>query len=262
MLDNAIKFTQKGSVTLRGEQFNQKFRISVIDTGIGIDADRKQIIFDAFRQLDNSITREYTGAGLGLYIVSKLLARMDAEIQFESEPGQGSTFSFELPLASEIATTGQEISKQTVHHFKRPVRAVETVPGKSAQQSSATILAIDDEPINLVLLERILASSGFTVKTAPDGISGLELVDQLKPEIILLDIMMPKMDGFETAKNIREKYNRLQLPIIFLTAKEQIEDVVRGFTVGGNDYMVKPFIKEELVARISSLLELRKHRVN
>ena len=128
------------------------------------------------------------------------------------------------------------------------------------KRRSPKILIVDDEPVNLQILGTFLEKENFDVSFATCGIRSLELMEQYLPDLILLDVMMPEMDGFEVSKNIRRKWGNDSPPIIFLTAKAQSEDIIEGFSSGGVDYVTKPFVHKELLIRIKTHLEIRKNR--
>ncbi len=274
LLGNAIKFTSEGEIAITAENHGGKIEIAVTDTGIGIPYDKQELIFQSFEQADSSISREYGGTGLGLSISRNLIELHGGFLRVESEPGFGSRFSFALPCAEGIAET-QLIDDEPVAKYRAESGCgkslellansansedeveLECLPGKNTG-NGYTILIVDDEPVNLTILNNHLSLNDYRVITASDGEEALQLFRQEKPDLILLDIMMPRMSGYEVCRKIREQVPINRLPIIMLTAKDQAQDLAEGFSSGANDYISKPFTKKELLSRLRTHLELSK----
>ena len=271
LVGNAIKFTESGTVEVSAEAGPgepaeaQYLAVTVADTGIGIPADQQERIFESFEQVDGSATREYTGTGLGLAITRQLVELHGGTIGVESTPGQGSRFTFTLPISPEQPTgqtDGRPLSPRLTPETKmlpanlvaRPAKVVGT--GLTARQ--ANILIVDDEPVNQQVLANYLALQNCTITQAMSGPEALSLIDTgFKPDLVLLDVMMPRMSGFEVARKLREQYPPYELPILILTARNQTIDLVTGLEAGANDYLTKPFDKRELLARVNTLLTLK-----
>ena len=272
LLGNALKFTESGEVRLSAVIQDGWIELAVADTGIGIPQDKQERIFDAFEQGDASTERTHGGTGLGLSVAKQLVELHGGRIWLESVVGQGSVFRFTLPCssASEQELTEPVVSKKVNTTKALPV-AVATVPVVEEETGSepnvdllvddpseVTILVVDDEPINRQVLRNQLEMVGYRVEVAIDGLQGLKLLEKLNPQVILLDVMMPRISGYQTCYRIRQKYSASELPIILLTAKDQPEDTVRGFQHGANDYLTKPFSREELLIRVQFHLKLSK----
>ena len=272
LLGNALKFTESGEVRLSAVIQDGWIELAVADTGIGIPQDKQERIFDAFEQGDASTERTHGGTGLGLSVAKQLVELHGGRIWLESVVGQGSVFRFTLPCssASEQERTEPVVSKKVNTTKALPV-AVATVPVVEEETGSesnvdllvddpseVTILVVDDEPINRQVLRNQLEMVGYRVEVAIDGLQGLKLLEKLNPQVILLDVMMPRLSGYQTCYRIRQKYSASELPIILLTAKDQPEDTVRGFQHGANDYLTKPFSREELLIRVQFHLKLSK----
>ena len=272
LLGNALKFTESGEVRLGAVVQDGWIELAVADTGIGIPQDKQERIFDAFEQGDASTERTHGGTGLGLSVAKQLVELHGGRIWLESVVGQGSVFRFTLPCssASEQERTEPVVSKKVNTTKALPV-AVATVPVVEEETGSepnvdllvddpseVTILVVDDEPINRQVLRNQLEMVGYRVEVAIDGLQGLKLLEKLNPQVILLDVMMPRLSGYQTCYRIRQKYSASELPIILLTAKDQPEDTVRGFQHGANDYLTKPFSREELLIRVQFHLKLSK----
>ncbi|MDR0703872.1 MAG: response regulator [Planctomycetaceae bacterium] len=265
LLGNAIKFTDKGKICVSAKVLKDSIAVSVSDTGIGIPEDKFDRIFESFEQVDGSTAREYGGTGLGLSITKKLVELHGGAMNVESKVGEGSTFTFTVPLS--------ETTHETIHLNKETAKSIidiedfavtdKTPDGtqdkdKKDAKKSYDILVVDDEPVNIQVLKNILSIRDYSVSSAYNGAEALEQVKSGKNvDLILLDVMMPKMSGYEVCKKLREKNSLFDLPILMLTAKNQIQDVLLGFQSGANDYIEKPFDKEELLARIKTHLELK-----
>ncbi len=287
LIGNAIKFTPAGQITVSLQKVppiknqtvdiinaDEHVAITVADTGTGIPADKFETIFESFAQLEDSATRQYEGAGLGLSITKKLVELHGGAIWVESEPGQGSRFTFTLPIALESDIW---LKKQAGPEEPRPqsdLAARVTIPRRPQADvtDSASpplplddnlldvrpaILIVDDDPINRQVLMNHLDSRHFRLLQAGSGFEALELLaGGYKPELIILDVMMPGMSGFETCQKIRLTHPANDLPILLLTARTQEKDLIEGFSVGANDYITKPFSKSELLLRINTHIKV------
>ncbi|HDP80736.1 MAG TPA: response regulator [Spirochaetes bacterium] len=265
LLDNAIKFTDRGEISVSAETPDGATAvISVDDTGIGIPADKLDRIFISFEQADGSVSRRYGGAGLGLAITKQLVELHGGLIRAESEPGKGARFRFTLPrydLPSDGAFENAPGPGPDAAGFPRPFAAAD-VPGPVSAPltpgEGEKILIIDDEPVNLQVLINFLGLAGYRVDVAHSGPEGLRLIEESVPDAVLLDVMMPVMSGYEVCRVLREKYSRHELPVLMLTAKRSIDDMVTGFQCGASDYIPKPFNRDELLARVSNLIAIKK----
>lgn len=267
LVGNALKFTESGAVTVRAAVIDGRMMMSVSDTGIGIPADRIDSIFVSFNQGDGSISRTYGGTGLGLTITRQLVELHGGSISVRSEVGSGSTFSFDLGLADSgfAVATPQDTRLAQPAALATPYVPVAALPaeptalpaGTPAMDAGRTILVVDDEAVNRQVLRSQLRSAGYDVLEAVDGEKALEvLLGGADVDLVLLDVMMPRLSGYDTCRRMRVSVKPSDLPVIFLTAKSRTEDVLAGFEAGGNDYLLKPFSRDELLARIRIHLEL------
>ena len=253
LLSNAAKFTENGEVKLRvrretiaalDEATSRQWLVfEVQDSGIGMSADQILQLFQAFTQADASTTRKFGGTGLGLALTRRFCQMMGGDVNVYSVPGQGSTFTINLPaqVSAEAVSEGEPfLSAEAV---MRPV--VETigpvVPG-------TCVLVIDDDPTQRDLMQRFLEKEGFPVQTASSGEQGLALARQLKPLVITLDVMMPGMDGWRVLNVLKNDAELGQIPVILLT---MVDDKSRGFALGAADYMTKPVDR----SRLSDILQ-------
>jgi two-component system, sensor histidine kinase ChiS len=271
LVGNAVKFTETGHVRISAVPKNGLVEVAVEDTGIGIPADKQEEVFHEFIQGDAAATRQFSGTGLGLSISKKLVELHGGTIRLESEEGKGSTFYFTLPAATTLIAADNEfmaisrVSAQTLEQASESPtsreEALKPVIAGAADDSLIHILVVDDEPVNQQVLKNHLSSAHYRITPALNGEEALRLIDKgEKFDLVLLDIMMPRMSGFEVCRKIREKYLPSELPVIMVTAKNQVTDLVQGLSLGANDYLPKPFSKAEFLARVKTQLNL--HRIN
>ena len=332
LVNNALKFTSIGSITVRCsfKAYKKKGEfvyIDVVDTGIGIAPEHHQKIFEALRQVDESADRKFGGTGLGLTISKDLAIAMGGGITLESKPGRGSTFTVFFPMynsetpkrarsklssqasgslnrsASSVGsasdyggdkndhdhddddkTTSEKSVKSAMSSAKGGVvnavskSSVSVCSRRTSNMSSVgdptltscadatgqiELLSVDDEPTNQAVVAATLRKRNFKITRAMDGLEALAILKERKesgtffPDIILLDVMMPNMNGFDCCAKIREEYPLSALPIIMVSAKNREENIIQGLACGSNDYVTKPFGKLELTARIDTQLQLR-----
>jgi len=259
LVGNAIKFTEKGTVKITAHQEGSMIIVSISDTGIGIPESKQEQIFRHFEQADGAIAREYGGTGIGLSLTRKLIELHAGNIRVESAVGEGSSFIFSLPI-SDKKPADLPISNpvsNVIHMDDFLEQQPDPVKEDLMQMGKYRILAIDDESINLQVIKNHLSLKNYQVFRAATGEEALALLDsEEKFDLVLLDLMMPKMSGFEVCKKIRQTYSQSELPIIIVTAKNQIGDLVESLDSGANDYLTKPFSSQELVARTESHIKL------
>nr|WP_306812747.1 ATP-binding protein [Paenibacillus soyae] len=264
VIGNAYKFTDRGEVRIRAEEENGFLVVEVRDTGIGIDRADQEAVLEPFTQA--GAYRPNGGTGLGLPITRKLVELHGGELKLVSLPGAGTSVTFSLPVAADSdslgysAAGGEGDMEASLRKYEPPIALAEDLPAPAAASRSggaqATILIVDDEPINLQVWKNYLADTGHLVLSAGSGQEALNAVREQKPDLVLLDIMMPGMTGYEVCSALRKQYHPGELPIVLLTAKNQPSDILQGFDAGANDYMIKPVSKRELLARMQLHLEL------
>ncbi|MGI9542339.1 MAG: two-component regulator propeller domain-containing protein [Cyclobacteriaceae bacterium] len=258
LVGNAIKFTETGKISISASEQDRMVQISVTDTGTGIPEDKIDLIFKEFEQVDTSTTRQFVGSGLGLSITKKLIELHGGTIGVTSKVGMGSTFTFTLPVSKEqpsvLSSTLKVAKVKTPGNNKILPNLKEDQKGKAGE---IKVLVVDDEPINQKVLANHLAFGNYKITSALNGELALKAIEnEEKFDMVLLDIMMPKMSGFEVCRKIREQYLPSELPVIMITAKDQVSDLVEGLTSGANDYLTKPFSKDEFMARLKTHLNL------
>ncbi|MCL4267021.1 MAG: GAF domain-containing protein [Anaerolineae bacterium] len=236
LLGNAAKFTHEGHITVRAFAADNMLIVSVADTGIGIAADAIGRVFEEFQQADSSTTRQYGGTGLGLPISLHLARLLGGDLAVESEEGAGSIFTLRLPLhyASRVETPGKEW----------PGTAVATPSTKPV------VLAIDDNPDVIYLLQENLAEAGYQVIGALNGEDGLRKARALRPYAIVLDIMMPYKDGWQVLHELKTDPTTRHIPVVMLTIVDK-KDL--GYRLGAADYLVKPFDSETVLEVLNRL---------
>jgi PAS domain S-box-containing protein len=265
LVGNAIKFTHVGAVTITaGAHAGGRVRIAVTDTGIGIDPAARGTVFGAFGQADSSTTRRYGGTGLGLAICSHLVGMMGGVLDFASQPGQGSTFWFEVPFREARST---EVTERApfVGRIEEPRRhapvAARGPGGVAAQPIRLRVLLADDAPVNVLVASRELEQLGYQVDVAATGEEALDAVQQTHYDAVLMDCLMPVMDGYEATRRIRRLEGPASAtPIIAMTASAMVGDREECLLAGMDDYLSKPVNRTLLasaLARATGVADLR-----
>lgn len=254
LIGNAIKFTDKGEIRIHAQVAGSSVKIRVTDTGVGIEEDKLKRIFNTFEQGQSDETREFSGTGLGLAVTKQLVELHSGNISVSSTLGVGTQFSFTLPYSKHEVdkVTVEPVSRIQRYHFA-PLPEVEA----TTDGGHFKILIVDDEAINRQVLHNHLSLQQYHLFSAASGQEALLTIEQNGPfDLVLLDIMMPQMSGFEVCKRIREQFTQSELIVLFLTAKNQVNDLVQSFAVGANDYLTKPVNKHELLTRVETHLHL------
>lgn len=238
LVSNAIKFTRKGHVLLQVKVISQTehaitLTFNIEDTGIGIAQEKQKLIFEQFTQADTSTSRNFGGTGLGLAICKKLLALQGTELQLRSTPDKGSCFYFTqtFPKAAQTALVANEAADLMPTEESKPLRGI-------------SILLVEDNEVNVLVARTFLERWGARIDVATNGQEALDILDPKKHRLVLMDMHMPVMDGYEATRRIREK--GITLPVVALTASlpKEVEDRVKG--MGVDDIIVKPFVPEDL----------------
>ena len=268
LLSNAFKFTpENGRITvhvyyLNPDPLTASVRMTITDNGIGIDQQRLPRIFDRFYQVDDSRLRHYEGTGIGLALVKELVSALHGSIDVKSVPGKGTTFTVTLPC-DRTTWAKNLIHSQPKYEFGQFVQESHDTATKALSDPARSR---DDQPILLVVednqdLRRFVRSifeDNFRIEEARDGREGLEWAVNLIPDLVICDLMMPNMDGFELCKALKNDLRTNHIPLIMLTAKATLEDRLEGLELGADDYIAKPFDSDELTIRVNNLLKQRK----
>ncbi|SEN30962.1 Signal transduction histidine kinase [Terribacillus saccharophilus] len=252
MLHNALKFTPAGNITIEVSSDASHLYVKVIDTGIGMDAKTQARIFIPYEKGENSIS-ESEGIGLGLSISRQLAELHGGSLTAESVLGEGSVFTLSLPLDAD----------RTELYKVKTMSLIESAASEQLSEphiqafSGYRILAIDDDPVNLMVLKQALEADGYQISTTASATEFVHQLDTYRWDLLIIDVMMPEISGFRLTKRIRSRYSLTELPVLLLTARSQPEDVYAGFQAGANEYVSKPVDMLELKMRIKSLLELK-----
>ena len=265
LLHNAVKYTNEGVITVDAIVHDGMAQIHIRDTGIGMDEETLRTIFEAYKQDDSSITAIGGGLGLGLSICQQLVEMHEGTITASSTLGEGSVFTFTLPLAEESFEGQVAIPLSTIDIDEIPFKEtpiamhaiMETLMNITTTSYKPKILAVDDDPVNLQVLMNILSEDRYEMVTVTSGKEALQQLEGKEWDLIISDIMMPEMSGYELTRSIREKFTIAELPILLLTARSNMEDIYTGFLAGANDYLTKPVDAVELNVRVRALTDLQ-----
>lgn len=250
LISNAVKFTDSGQITIKVERAWSSLSVKVQDQGTGISEADQKLVFDKYKQVGDVITDKPTGTGLGLPISKEIVEMHGGKIWVESILGEGSTFAFSLPLATVVEPGVQSID---IPEVISQLGAV--MPAKGTDQ--ATVLVIDDDTAIREMLVQMLEEAGHQTLEAADGAEGLEVARSERPDVIILDVMMPRLNGFDCAAALKADPEYRHIPIIMLTV---IDDAQRAFGLGVEAYMTKPFEEEKIISEIRRLLNKRSQR--
>jgi len=248
LISNAVKFTDSGSIALSAHLRDDAVVVGVTDSGIGIAPADQQKVFEKFKQVGDTLTDKPKGTGLGLPICKEIVEYHGGRIWVESEPGKGSTFSFTLPVQSLPEQLDLLPARRSVDIESLVRQLRDRVPD---QPRDKFVLVVDDDPNIRSLLRQELTEAGYTVRLAEDGRKALALIREEKPGLIILDVMMPEMNGFDVAAVLKNDPATMDIPIIILSI---VEDKERGFRLGVDRYLTKPIDTASLFHEVDTLL--------
>ena len=272
LLSNAVKFTPEGGqiileasrascdLAITNSSEEDFLRIVVIDTGIGISADNIKKIFQPFMQIDSALNRRYNGTGLGLVLVKQIVKLHGGSVELTSELGVGSCFTLMLPCIPNLSIPSLNFpSERTVDNMQAVTLGIDSevadvrIANVSIRQSSLLLLAEDNEA-NISTVSSYLQAKGYRILLAKNGQEAVDLAITHHPDLILMDIQMPIMDGLEATQKIRLDLNLANIPIIALTALAMTGDRDRCIAAGATDYLTKPVKLRQLFTIINQLL--------
>ncbi len=255
LISNAVKFTDAGSITCAALLRDKEVVVSVIDSGIGIARADQPKVFEKFKQVGDTLTDKPKGTGLGLPICKEIVEYHGGRIWVESEPGHGSTFSFMLPACGQTAEVHTPPARRSVdiESLLRQLRE----RAAAHEPHNKSVLVVDDDPNIRALLQQELMEAGYAVRLAEDGRKALALIRDEIPGLVILDVMMPEMNGFDVAAVLKNDPATMDVPIIILSV---VEDKERGFRVGVDRYLTKPIDTASLFHEVDALLDQGKSR--
>ena len=246
VLSNAVKYTARGKITVsvRTTSSATLLELSVKDTGLGMDDSELRTIFLPFAQAESAQESDAAGTGMGLTIAKRIWELLDGEIEVKSKKGAGTTFTMTLPVKEAAPEEKKKLAQSRKPPPKTPSRA----------GAKSTILLVDDNLDNQYATKFILEDRGYVVDFADNGAQGVEKAKAIKPSLILLDMKMPGMDGYQAAKKIRAASQLKEVPIIAMTALSPQEDGGKARKAGCNDYLVKPFTLDQITEKVEQWL--------
>ncbi len=272
LLSNALKFTFEGEIEVALHQRGEQAVLTVRDTGIGVSEEQIPLLFDRFHRVPGARSRTHEGTGIGLALVQELVKLHGGTITVESVVGQGTTFTITIPFGSahlphERLATPRSLSSTAVGAAPFVEEALrwflgdETAapPVVQEKEGTARVLLADDNADMREYVTRLL-SERFAVEAVRDGIAALERARAAPPDLILSDIMMPGLDGYQLLQALRAGERTRNIPVIFLSARAGEEARLEGLSAGADDYLVKPFSARELFARVGTLMDLSRQR--
>ena len=283
LLSNALKFTHDGTISIGVRRDADDAVITVSDTGIGVAAEEIPRLFERFHRIENARGRSNEGSGIGLALVKELVALHGGSIDAESAEGSGTTFSIRLPLGTAhlsqdavVSTTATRAVHSTAETYVQEALRwmpadvepgqVETVPGTPTagpvgeSGPPARVLIADDNADMREYLARLLRGDGYAVDTVSDGRQALDAIRAAAPDIVISDVMMPRLGGLELVAALRADRRTAAVPVVLLSARAGQEASIGGLEAGADDYLVKPFAAAELLARVRANLELARMR--
>ncbi|MCL7460372.1 ATP-binding protein [Micromonospora echinofusca] len=274
LLSNALKYTFVGRIRVALAADDEEIRLTVADTGIGIAEEDLPRLFERFHRVQGARSRSHEGTGIGLALVRELARLEGGDVRVESRIGTGTTFTVTLPWSATGRTAGpvaevdgvggaaRATAQEAIGWLADPARAGASAPagqparayGGEDASRHARILVADDNADMRAYLARLLGEQGWRVQTVGDGRQALEAIRRERPDLVLTDVMMPEVDGFELVRRLRRQAATRTLPVVVLSARAGGDASVEGLDLGADDYVVKPFAAAELIARIRATL--------
>lgn len=260
LIGNAVKFTESGYIKVSATAAGDMVEICVEDTGVGIPRDKLDAIFDSFLQLEVSLTRRSGGTGLGLSITKQLIRAHGGGISVESKVGKGSKFYFTIPVSTEAVDERSwqyETANAEIAATRYSEDQLEKFPCRY-EGEGPHIMLVDDNTANLISLAGILKLENYAITVVASSEEFfVEFQATRDVALVILDVMLPGLSGYEICREIRKNYSVSELPVLMLTARTTTQDIVMGMEAGANDYLAKPFDSDELLARVKTLIQLK-----
>ena len=259
LISNAVKFTDAGSVTCRAVRRGGEIVVSIVDTGMGIAPVDQPKVFERFKQVGDTLTDKPKGTGLGLPICREIVEHHGGRVWVESELGKGSVFSFSIPVPdAQISTPGAGGTPVELAALIRQLRDQVVVTTPRTAERAPRLLVVDDDPNIRELLTQELTEAGYVVRVATNGREALVEVRRERPDLVVLDVMMPEMNGFDVAAVLKNDPLTMDIPIVILSI---VQDRERGIRIGVDRYLTKPIDTDLLFREVGALIEQRKsHR--
>lgn len=240
LLSNACKFTQSGEISLTvSEDAGEEIVFSIKDTGIGMTPEQLEKVFKAFTQADASTTRKYGGTGLGLTITKQFIEMMGGHISVTSQYGYGTEFTIHIPRQVEPEPEASAPTQSTPIEPRKI-----SLPKTATGQPGGTVLVIDDDEYARDIMQRFLTEAGYDAVVSPSGIEGLQLAEDLMPDMIILDVLMPELDGWSVLQNLKGSAKLADIPVIMMT---MVDAEKVGFSLGATDFLTKPLQRDRLL---------------
>jgi signal transduction histidine kinase/DNA-binding response OmpR family regulator len=264
LLSNAFKFTPEGGrVNVRVDYTENDMILKVQDFGIGIEAPRLHHIFDRFYQIDSKGANNYEGTGIGLSLVNELVEVLRGKIWVESEPGLGSTFTVKLPI--DPTTWADHLIPDSTNLPQTPAQGLSSdkvfpanpLPDSLGEDMDKPLLLVVEDNPDLRFYIRTIFEGEYRMVEAVDGQDGLNKAYEHIPDLAICDVMMPRLNGFDFCRTLKTDARTSHIPVVMLTAKATLEDRLEGLELGADDYLLKPFVGEELQKRLQNLLKQR-----
>ena len=248
LLSNAVKFTTKGTVTCLCRKTEDYIMVSIVDQGIGIAQEDQERVFEKFKQIGDTLTDKPNGTGLGLPICKQIVEYHGGQIWVESEPGKGSRFSFTLPK-----NQGTDVRTVEVEALVNPLTEHDRIGAFTQDVTEKKILVVDDNTNIRNFLRQELEAVGYIVIEAEDGFKAITFVNKEEPDLILLDVMMPGINGFDVAAVLKNDPKTMNIPVVILSI---VEDAARGYLIGVDGYFMKPVNMDNLLGKVEELLSI------
>lgn len=254
LVHNAVKYSNEGKIIVFAEEKGGMVAIHVKDSGIGMDQQTLKTLFQPYEQGDSGMTAMGGGIGLGLSICKQLVELHGGTISVKTALNEGSTFIFTLPIAHELV---KEVNQHPVF-MEVAAGITDTKTEVRMNTERSRILVVDDDSVNVMIYKQILSPEQYDVVTCTSGKEALDILNKGRFDLVISDVMMPYISGYELTRKIRERFSISELPILLLTARSQPEDVQAGFNAGANDYVTKPVDKSVFNARVQALTSIKK----